>query len=123
MSDDETWFGQLSCSICCDAEGNANAQWASLPCGHVFHLSPCINDWLREGRQAPGAQGFCPTCREPCTLRDARRLFADNQSTCASSVASRAVSRSSSPARSRRNSGENQSSGRQQSPPPRGGPQ
>ncbi|GJT09608.1 E3 ubiquitin protein ligase RFWD3-like protein [Tanacetum coccineum] len=42
-----------------------------LPCGHIYGLS-CINKWLQRFR----GLGKCPQCKNLCTLKDVRVLYA-----------------------------------------------
>lgn len=44
------------CAIClCEFE--AGDEITALPCGHVFHLTGCVREWLRNHART------CPTCR------------------------------------------------------------
>ncbi|PWA41976.1 zinc finger, RING/FYVE/PHD-type [Artemisia annua] len=46
-------------------------QMCCLPCGHIYGLS-CINKWLQRFR----GPGKCPQCKNLCTLKGVRVLYA-----------------------------------------------
>lgn len=54
------------CAICL-SDFEAGDEITLLPCGHLFHLSGCVREWLRNHART------CPTCRaDICGVGDSR---------------------------------------------------
>lgn len=70
-----SWCGRgdgLICPICFEGwTSGGEHQMCCLPCGHIYGLS-CINKWLQRFR----GPGKCPQCKNLCTLKGVRVLYA-----------------------------------------------